>query len=201
MITRDNSTCSSKASSSALNYPSITVPNLKGSFSVSRTVTNVGRPRSVYKVVVYSPAGVNVTVVPKRLAFNRYGQKINFTVKFEATAPTKDYVFGSLSWRSRRSWVTMPLVVRVVHSRFGLRMQAAPLDLDTQKPQNMKIEILCASFDWSIELVFVVQNLGVGKEQEIIAEGFLVLQMLLEVSSHFSSEYYVLMFSYIFEKY
>lgn len=122
MITRDNSTCGSKASSSALNYPSITVPNLKSSFSVSRTVMNVGRPRSIYKAVVYSPAGINVTVVPKRLAFYRYGQKISFTVKFEAVAPTKDYVFGLLSWRSWRSWVSTPLVVRVVHSSFGLRM-------------------------------------------------------------------------------
>ncbi|KAL1566696.1 subtilisin-like serine-protease S [Salvia divinorum] len=121
LITRDNSTCSSKASTSALNYPSITVPDLKSLFTVIRTVTNVGRARSVYKAVVYPPAGVNVTVVPKRLVFDRYGQKISFTVTFEATAPSRDYVFGSISWRSRRSWVTTPLVVRAVSSRLGLQ--------------------------------------------------------------------------------
>ncbi|KAL0396265.1 UNVERIFIED_CONTAM: Subtilisin-like protease SBT3.5 [Sesamum calycinum] len=121
LITRDNSTCNQAfTTASSLNYPSITVPNLKNSFSVSRTVTNVGRPRSVYKAVVFPPAGINVTVVPKRLVFNRYGQKINFTVTFELTAPSKDYVFGSLSWRNRRSWVTTPLVVRAVRSKFGL---------------------------------------------------------------------------------
>ncbi|KAK4409376.1 Subtilisin-like protease SBT3.5 [Sesamum angolense] len=121
LITRDNSTCNQAfTTASSLNYPSITVPSLKNSFSVSRTVTNVGRPRSVYKAVVFPPAGINVTVVPKRLVFNRYGQKINFTVTFELTAPSKDYVFGSLSWRNRRSWVTTPLVVRAVRSKFGL---------------------------------------------------------------------------------
>lgn len=123
LITRDNSICSKALTTpSSLNYPSITVPNLKNSFSVSRTVTNVGSPRSVYKAVVSPPKGISVTVVPKRLVFYRYGQKINFTVKFEVTAPTKDYVFGSLSWRSRRSWVTTPLVARVKESRFGLWM-------------------------------------------------------------------------------
>lgn len=120
LITRDNSTCNRAfTTASSLNYPSITIPNLKNSFSVSRTVTNVGKPQSVYRAVVFSPPGVNVTVVPKRLEFNRYGQKMRFTVKFEVTAPVKDYVFGSLSWRNKRSWVTTPLVVRTIGSRLG----------------------------------------------------------------------------------
>lgn len=76
----------------------------------------------MFKAVVSPPAGINVTVAPKRLVFKRYGQKINFTVSFEVAAPGKDYVFGSLSWRNRLSWVTTPLVVRVVHSRSGLLM-------------------------------------------------------------------------------
>ncbi|KAK6154059.1 hypothetical protein DH2020_013698 [Rehmannia glutinosa] len=121
LITRDNSTCNKAfTKASNLNYPSITVPNLQNSFSVFRTVTFVGRPRSVYRAVVFPPTGVNVTVVPKRLVFNRYGQKINFTVKFEVTVPSNDYVFGSLSWRNKRSWVTTPLVVRPIHSKLGL---------------------------------------------------------------------------------
>ncbi|KAL8550014.1 hypothetical protein ACS0TY_008730 [Phlomoides rotata] len=122
LITRDNSSTCNRAftTPSSLNYPSITIPNLKNTFSVSRTVTNVGNPQSVYKAVVFSPTGINVTVTPKRLAFNRYGQKMSFTVKFEVTAPVKDYVFGSLSWRNKRSWVTMPLVVRTIRSRLGL---------------------------------------------------------------------------------
>ncbi|KAL3838804.1 hypothetical protein ACJIZ3_023395 [Penstemon smallii] len=121
LITRDNSTCNREfLTASSLNYPSITVPNLKKSFSVSRTVTNVGRPRSIYKAVVFPPTGINVTVVPKRLFFSRYGEKINYTVKFEVTAPLEGYVFGSLTWRNKRSWVTTPLVVRSLHTRIGL---------------------------------------------------------------------------------
>ncbi|CAA2982722.1 subtilisin-like protease [Olea europaea subsp. europaea] len=118
LITGDNSTCNqSFATASELNYPSLTVPNLRKSISITRTVTNVGRPRSIYKSVVFTPTGINVTVIPKRLIFNRYGQKINFTINFKVTAPSKDYVFGSLSWRSNKSRVTTPLVVRVARSR------------------------------------------------------------------------------------
>ncbi|KAL6563987.1 hypothetical protein OROHE_005227 [Orobanche hederae] len=123
LITGENDTCNQSFKTAYdLNYPSITIPNLNNSFSVVRTVTNVGKPQSVYEAVVFPPAGINVTVVPKRLVFSWHGQKINFTIKFEVTAPSKDYVFGSLSWRSNISRVTTPLVVRTVHSKHGLRI-------------------------------------------------------------------------------
>ncbi|XP_073310809.1 subtilisin-like serine-protease S [Primulina huaijiensis] len=121
MITGDNSTCNPTFTTpSGLNYPSITLHNLKKTFTINRTVTNVGSPRSIYRAVVFPPAGINVTVAPQRLVFTRYLQKINFTVKFEVTGPVDDYVFGSLSWRNKRSWVTSPLVVRVTRSKFSL---------------------------------------------------------------------------------
>ncbi|CAN4081781.1 unnamed protein product [Withania somnifera] len=121
LITRDNSTCDRTfASPNELNYPSITVPNLRNQYSVTRTVTNVGKAKSIYKAVIFAPRGVNVTVMPQRLAFTRYYQKMNFTVTFKVAAPTQGYVFGSLSWRNKRTWVTSPLVVRVAHSNMGL---------------------------------------------------------------------------------
>ncbi|XP_060192912.1 subtilisin-like serine-protease S [Lycium barbarum] len=120
LIMRDNRTCDQTfASPSELNYPSITVPDLRNKYSVSRTVTNVGKARSIYRAVIFAPKGVNVTVVPRRLAFTRYYQKMNFTVTFKVAAPTQGYVFGSLSWRNKRTWVTSPLVVRVAHSNMG----------------------------------------------------------------------------------
>lgn len=120
-LTRDNITCKHTfTNASDLNYPSITVPYLKDSFSVSRTVTNVGRPASIYKAVVSPPVGINVTVEPTQLIFNRYGQKIKFTVHFKLAAPTKGYGFGSLMWRSGRVRVTCPLVVRAATSTKGL---------------------------------------------------------------------------------
>ncbi|KAG5255365.1 hypothetical protein OIU76_018980 [Salix suchowensis] len=121
LVTRDNSTCDQTfTAASSLNYPSITIPNLKDSFSVTRTVTNVGRARSVYKAVVSNPAGINVTVVPEQLIFNRYGQKIKFTVNFKVAAPSKGYAFGFLTWRSADARVTSPLVVRAAPSPMGL---------------------------------------------------------------------------------
>ncbi|KAI3865900.1 hypothetical protein MKX03_024050 [Papaver bracteatum] len=134
LITRDtNSICnhqsmmSTAATASDLNYPSITVPNLKDSYLVRRTVTNVGTPMSVYKAVVSSPPGVNVTVSPKILTFSNYGEKKNFTVNFEVIAPTAStspsayrkgsYVFGSLTWqRSSKGKlrVRSTLAVRII---------------------------------------------------------------------------------------
>ncbi|WCJ32873.1 Subtilase family protein [Euphorbia peplus] len=121
LVTRDNSTCNQTSTTSfILNYPSITVSNLKDEFSITRIVTNVGKPRTIYKAIVSNPIGVNVTVVPNRLIFNSYGQKIKFTVSFRVSAPSKGYAFGVLSWRSRDARVSSPLVVRVGGSSLGL---------------------------------------------------------------------------------
>ncbi|XP_052196829.1 subtilisin-like serine-protease S [Diospyros lotus] len=121
LVTGDNSTCDQTfATATSLNYPSITVPNLKHSFSVTRTVTNVGKPRSHYRAAVSSPRGFKVTVVPRVLVFRRYGQKISFSVKFKATAPSEGYAFGFLTWMNRKSRVTTPLVVRATPSDMGL---------------------------------------------------------------------------------
>lgn len=121
LVTGNHSVCNHSSSQGMdLNYPSISVPDLKSSFSVKRTVTNVGNARSVYKVVVYSPRGVNVTVSPKYLIFNKYGQKISFTVNFKAAAPSNGYVFGSLTWKKKNLRVTIPLVVRIASSATNL---------------------------------------------------------------------------------
>uniref|UniRef100_A0A803M0K5 Uncharacterized protein n=1 Tax=Chenopodium quinoa TaxID=63459 RepID=A0A803M0K5_CHEQI len=57
-----------------LNYPSITVPNLSDSTTVTRTVTNVGSP-GVYVARVRQPSGVSITVKPKELKFEKNGEK------------------------------------------------------------------------------------------------------------------------------
>ncbi|KAL5199438.1 hypothetical protein ABZP36_020641 [Zizania latifolia] len=115
LITRDNSTCTDRAQSSAatLNYPSITIPNLKTSYSVTRTVTNVGCRTSAYHALVSAPPGINVTVTPKVLIFENRGAKKTFTVDFHVDVPHRDYVFGSLSWHGRDARLMMPLVVKV----------------------------------------------------------------------------------------
>lgn len=115
LITRDNSTCKNQAFStpSSLNYPAIVVPNLKSSFSVTRTLTNVRkqRQRTTYRAVVSTTHGIQVTVLPHRLVFNRYGQKMNFTVTFKISAPSQGYMFGYFQWKNKKSRLTTPLVV------------------------------------------------------------------------------------------
>uniref|UniRef100_A0A0E0LDM9 Subtilisin-like protease n=1 Tax=Oryza punctata TaxID=4537 RepID=A0A0E0LDM9_ORYPU len=115
LITRDNSTCTDRAPSSAanLNYPSITIPNLKKSYSVTRTMTNVGCRGSSYRALVSAPRGINVTVTPKVLVFENYGAKKTFTVNFHVDVPHQDYVFGSLLWDGTDARLIMPLVVKV----------------------------------------------------------------------------------------
>lgn len=121
LVTGEDSVCNQSSSQGMdLNYPSISVPDLKDSFSVYRTVTNVGNATSVYNVVVYSPKGIDVTVSPKRLIFKRYGQKISFTVNFKVVAPSSGYVFGSLTWKKKKLRVTSPLIVRVASSAMNL---------------------------------------------------------------------------------
>eukprot|EP00262_Sarcandra_glabra_P014091 TRINITY_DN4039_c0_g1_i7.p1 TRINITY_DN4039_c0_g1~~TRINITY_DN4039_c0_g1_i7.p1 ORF type:complete len:393 (+),score=32.54 TRINITY_DN4039_c0_g1_i7:57-1235(+) len=121
LVTGDGSSCNQTyPTASNLNYPSITVPDLMDNYSVTRTVTNVGEPKSIYTAAVSSPTGINVTVAPKVLVFNRYGQHISFTVNFNVVAPSKGYIFGSLSWKKKESQVAIPLVVRVANSGSGL---------------------------------------------------------------------------------
>lgn len=123
MITRDNnSTCSphSSPTPSSLNLPSITIPNLEDNFSVTRTVTNVGKPKSIYRAAISSPTGTNVSVEPHYLIFSSYGQKIKFTVTFKVIDFTRGYTFGSLAWKNKQSRVTIPLVVRSKSSSSGL---------------------------------------------------------------------------------
>ncbi|XP_068653376.1 subtilisin-like serine-protease S [Aristolochia californica] len=121
LLTGDNSICKKPYPSPLdLNYPSISVPDLRGSRSVTRTVTYVGKGRSIYRAVVTSPRGINVTVTPKLMFFTSYGQKSIYTVKFKVVRPSKGYVFGSLTWRKKHVKVTTPLVVRVAAAKSGV---------------------------------------------------------------------------------
>ncbi|EPS68206.1 hypothetical protein M569_06564, partial [Genlisea aurea] len=104
-----------------LNYPSMAaVFQLYGKRKMSthfiRRVTNVGSPRSVYRVRVNPPAGTTVTVEPETLAFRRVGQKLNFLVRVQVTAlklsPGNSVVkSGSIVWSDGKHSVSSPVVV------------------------------------------------------------------------------------------
>ncbi|KAJ8650262.1 hypothetical protein MRB53_003285 [Persea americana] len=96
-----------------LNLASITIPNLRNSVTVSRTVTNVGPINSTYKALVQAPMGVEVILRPSVLAFNSTTKKFTFSVTFVTTHKVQgEYYFGSLSWSDGIRVVTSPISVR-----------------------------------------------------------------------------------------
>ncbi|KAJ0988189.1 hypothetical protein J5N97_006545 [Dioscorea zingiberensis] len=98
-----------------LNYPAITIPNLSGSKSVTRTVTNVGPPGK-YKAIIYSPEGVSVTIKPAVLEFKDYGEVKKFKVTMKGIPGhevARGYVFGRLVWSDGKHHVRTPLLVKL----------------------------------------------------------------------------------------
>ncbi|XP_027353275.1 subtilisin-like protease SBT1.5 [Abrus precatorius] len=123
-ITRKSADCSGakRAGHAAnLNYPSLSAlfpqyGNQNLSTHFIRTVTNVGYPKSVYRVTVTPPAGTVVTVEPDTLSFRRLGQKLNFLVRVQARAVklspgSSAFKSGSIVWSDGNHTVTSPLVV------------------------------------------------------------------------------------------
>ncbi|XP_059442359.1 subtilisin-like protease SBT3.9 [Corylus avellana] len=95
-----------------LNLPSITIPNLKETVTVTRTVTNVGHFTSVYKVIVEAPYGIQMTVKPQTLSFNSTTEVLSFQVTFSSTQKLYgDYKFGSLTWTDGKHLVRIPIAV------------------------------------------------------------------------------------------
>ncbi|XVE50924.1 hypothetical protein DITRI_Ditri01bG0202400 [Diplodiscus trichospermus] len=95
------------------NYPSISVPELTGTTTVSRKVKNVGSP-GTYKARVRSPAGVTVTVHPSTLTFKKIGEEKKFEMRFKAKRNEEpaDYAFGQLIWSDGNHYVRSSIVVK-----------------------------------------------------------------------------------------
>ncbi|KAF3675367.1 subtilisin-like protease SBT5.3 isoform X2 [Capsicum chacoense] len=96
-----------------MNLPSITVPSLNGSVTVTRTLKNVGSP-ATYKARIRSPIGISAVVEPNSLEFKDVGEEKSFKITFkveESKAP-KDYVFGNLIWSDRKHYVRSPIIVK-----------------------------------------------------------------------------------------
>ncbi|KAF7142287.1 hypothetical protein RHSIM_Rhsim05G0181300 [Rhododendron simsii] len=104
--------CPSNFSLLDFNYPSITIPNLSGSVTVSRTVKNVGSP-GVYAASIREPRGVLVSVEPDVLKFDRTGEEKSFklTLTNKKLGGAGEYVFGQLLWSDGRHHVRSPIVV------------------------------------------------------------------------------------------
>ncbi|KAF3625580.1 putative polygalacturonase-like [Capsicum annuum] len=96
-----------------MNLPSISIPNLKDSVTIKRTVTNVGNVNSIYKLVVKPPRNVDIKVTPNVLKFNAKTKKISFKVKITSTYQRSGkFTFGSLAWKDGKRFVRIPIAVR-----------------------------------------------------------------------------------------
>ncbi|KAI9185159.1 hypothetical protein LWI28_004823 [Acer negundo] len=94
------------------NYPSIAVPDLVDSVTVTRKLLNVGTP-GTYNVTVEEIAGVSVQVEPKSLKFGKEGEEHTFKVVFKRNNNVKlgKYVFGGLTWSDCSHYVRSPIAV------------------------------------------------------------------------------------------
>ncbi|CAH8388466.1 unnamed protein product [Eruca vesicaria subsp. sativa] len=97
-----------------MNLPSITIPNLEKEVTLTRSVTNVGPIKSVYKAVIESPLGITLTVNPTTLVFSSEDKKVlSYTVKAKTSHKVSTgYLFGSLTWTDGVHDVKIPVSVQ-----------------------------------------------------------------------------------------
>ncbi|XP_019087338.1 PREDICTED: subtilisin-like protease SBT3.18 [Camelina sativa] len=95
------------------NYPSITIPSLRFTRTIKRTVSNVGPNKStVYFVDIIRPVGVEVAIWPQIMVFSKCQQEHSYYVTFKPTKiSSARYVFGEIIWTDGVHRVRSPLVV------------------------------------------------------------------------------------------
>lgn len=113
LFTEGSYKCPETISLINLNYPSISVPCLKGSVTVTRTLKNVGNP-GTYTARVVPPPGVSAKIEPETIRFERVGEEKSFklTLKLKSKNAGRDYVFGRLAWSDGKHYVRSPIVVK-----------------------------------------------------------------------------------------
>lgn len=121
IIIRSSIKCSNymKIPQGQLNYPSFSV-SLGPSQTFSRTVTNVGEAHSTYKVQIYNPPGVVISVKPATLYFSGVNQKLTYSVTFSRSSyggprnGSSPFSQGFINWVSPNYFVRSPISVTFV---------------------------------------------------------------------------------------
>ncbi|KAL1322107.1 hypothetical protein HN51_067041 [Arachis hypogaea] len=123
LVSRENFVCPkiSVFQAGDLNYPSFSVlfdrVGQNSNVTYKRVVTNVGKSQSAnYVVNVEQPRGVSVTVEPRKLKFEKMGQKLSYSVTFSSIGKrlrdAGSNSFGSLTWVSGKYYkVRSPIAV------------------------------------------------------------------------------------------
>ncbi|RHN65130.1 putative tripeptidyl-peptidase II [Medicago truncatula] len=92
------------------NYPTITIPKLYGSVTLSRKLKNVGPP-GTYTASLRVPVGLSISVQPKKLKFDKIGEEKSFSLTIEVTRSGMATVFGGLTWSDGTHYVRSPIAV------------------------------------------------------------------------------------------
>ncbi|CAI9787845.1 unnamed protein product [Fraxinus pennsylvanica] len=93
------------------NIPSITIPSLEESQTVTRKLKNVGKP-GTYTARIRQPPGYSVSLEPKSLKFKKIGEEKTFKLIIEENERSStDYVFGELLWSDGKHYVRSPIAV------------------------------------------------------------------------------------------
>ncbi|WP_416972611.1 S8 family serine peptidase [Streptomyces sp. 4F14] len=101
-----------KIDPSDLNTPTISVGDLAGAQTVTRTVTNVSGTKGVYTASVETPAGYKATVSPAKLTVLP-GRSATYKVTFtRASAAYGKWAFGAVSWADGKHKVRSAVALR-----------------------------------------------------------------------------------------
>ncbi|OMO81094.1 Peptidase S8, subtilisin-related protein [Corchorus capsularis] len=98
-----------------VNYPSISISNLKSALTIKRTVRNVGWGKTaIYFGTAKEPDGVEVVIWPRVLFFTPLKQEISYYVTLKPLKKSQArYDFGEIVWSDGFHSVRSPLVVLV----------------------------------------------------------------------------------------
>ncbi|PWG07209.1 peptidase [Streptomyces sp. V2] len=109
---RDICAVAPKIDPSDLNTPSISVGDLAGAQTVTRTVTNVSGSAGTYTASVETPAGYKATVSPAKLTV-KPGRSASYKVTFtRTTAAYGKWAFGAVSWADGHHKVRSAVALR-----------------------------------------------------------------------------------------
>ncbi|XP_027368638.1 subtilisin-like protease SBT5.4 [Abrus precatorius] len=92
------------------NYPTISIPKLYGSVTLTRKLKNVGSP-GTYIAKLRVPSGLSMHVQPNVLKFDSIDEEKSFKLTIEVTRPGEAQVFGGLTWSDGKHQVRSPIVV------------------------------------------------------------------------------------------
>ncbi|CAH2069391.1 unnamed protein product [Thlaspi arvense] len=124
------------------NYPSITVPSLTDSVTVTRKLKNVGTP-ATYNARYRQPLGVSISVEPKQLNFSKVGEVKIFRMTLSPkSAKPLGYVFGELTWTDSKHYVRSPIVTSLSCSASKDLVPLVPFPADHHHSRKRQLQIV-----------------------------------------------------------